>query len=104
MLHFPFVIFAKIGITGVGARKRAKQIDEAVWGFPVPVAIMVLPFVYQIEQFLHGLFSLFRVSFYKGDGHTEWFLVVAAAPVVYFCYWIYWPFVWRLFEGAVNNF
>lgn len=103
MMHVPFVVFTKIGITGVGAGKRAKQIDEAVFGFPLPVAIMVLPFVYQIEQFLHALFSPLRVRFYKGDGHTEWFLFIAGAAVFYLCWWWYWPFVWRCFEVVVNK-
>lgn len=101
MINIPLVIFVKIGITGVGASKRAKQVDEAAPGMPVPIMIMVLPFCYEIEQFLHGLFSFLRVSYYKGDGHTEWFLFIAGIPVL----WLgvkYWFLVWWLFERLIN--
>jgi hypothetical protein len=97
MINFPLVIFVKIGITGVGASKRAKQVDEAAPGVPIPIMIMVLPFVYQVEQFLHAIFSPLRVSYYKGDGHTEWFLAVAGIPV----FWLgvkYWFFLWDMIQ------
>lgn len=81
MVHFPFVIFVKIGITGKSAERRAKQIDRAVFGFPVPVMVMFLPNVRGIEQALHRMFSGLSVRFYRGDGSTEWFLIPAGLPV-----------------------
>ncbi len=101
MVNLPLVIFVKIGITGVGARKRAKQVDKAAPGVPIPIMIMALPFVYQIEQLLHGLFSPINTRFYRGDGSTEWFLFVAGIPV----FWIgvkYWQGVWMVFETILN--
>lgn len=81
MIHVPFVWWCKIGITGRTASRRAKQIDDAVFGFPVPVMVMILPGVYVIEQALHGIFAGLNVRFYKGDGHTEWFWFLAGVPV-----------------------
>lgn len=81
MVHFPFVIFVKIGITGKSAKRRARQIDRAVFGFPVPVMVMFLPNVRGFEQALHRMFSGLSVRFYRGDGSTEWFLIPAGLPV-----------------------
>ncbi len=102
MVNLPLVIFVKIGITGVGARKRARQVDKAAPGVPIPIMIMILPFVYHIEQFLHGLFSMLQTRFYRGDGHSEWFLFIAGIPV----FWAgvkYWQGVWWFFERIVNS-
>lgn len=89
MVHIPLVIFTKIGITGVSAFGRAKQIDRAVLGFPIPVMVMFLPGVYSIEQALHKLFNFLNVRFYKGDGSTEWFWFPAGCAVFYAGCW-YW--------------
>lgn len=99
MVHIPFVWWCKIGITGVGAAKRAKQIDEAVIGFPLPVMILILPFVYEIEQLLHRLFAPLSCRFYRGDGSTEWFWLPAGAAV-FLLGFLYW---WAIFL-AVGSF
>lgn len=101
-LHIFNWLFVKIGITGVGAFKRADGLDKDVPGIPIPVAIFILPFVYQIEQFLHRVFALFSWRFYRGDGSTEWFLLVVGAPLFYVCYWWYWPFVIRMLKVVLN--
>lgn len=81
MIHFPFIWWVKIGITGRSAERRAKQIDRAVLGFPVPVMIMFLPAVEMIEQALHHFFAPLHSRFYRGDGSTEWFWLPAGVAV-----------------------
>lgn len=98
MIHVPFVWWVKIGITGRSASKRAKQIDEAVFGFPVPVMIMILPGVYEIEQSLHRALSPLNARFYKGTGHTEWFWIPAAIPV-FLMGCLYW---WGLYNLLIT--
>ncbi len=82
MFHFPFVWFWKIGITSKSANKRAKSIDRAVIGFPVPVFILVIPGAYFVEQDLHRHFLFLSARFYKGDGSSEWFWF-PVAPIVF---------------------
>ena len=84
MVHFPLICFVKIGITGRTARARAADIDEAVWGFPVPVFVLFVPGAYFWEQTLHGLCGLLSVRFYDGDGASEWFWFPAAIPALLF--------------------
>jgi hypothetical protein len=84
MVHFPFVVFWKIGITGfgVGAKKRANQVGRAVFGFPIPILIVPIPFCYEFEQWLHRTFSGLNVRFYSGDGASEFFWFPVAAFVI----------------------
>lgn len=92
MVHFPFVWWWKVGITGRTATARANDIDEAVFGFPIPVFVVWMPGAYLVEQWLHGLCRGIRADFYKGDGHTEffWFPVVfVALPVMLFVWGVY---------------
>lgn len=92
MVHFPAVIFWKIGITGRSATARAADIDEAVWGCPIPVCIVVIPGAYGVEQWLHKVCGFMSVDFYKGDGHTEWFwfpAVLIALPVMLAIWGVY---------------
>jgi len=81
MVNFPLVVFCKAGITGVGVGARARNIDREMPGVPLPVAFVITPFAYQIEQLLHWLCSPLQVRFYRGSGHTEWFFIIAALPV-----------------------
>lgn len=93
MVHLPFVWWWKIGITGQTAAKRAKAIDRAVFGFPVPVFFVILPGAYFVEQWLHREFSASNIVFYRGDGRTEWFWfwVAPFAFAVMVAIWgVYW--------------
>lgn len=90
MVHVPLVIFWKIGITGNSPHARAKGIDRAMFGFPVPVFFVVIPGgAYRVEQWLHGMLSGLSVRFYRGDGASEWMLFPAApiAIAVMSCIW-----------------
>lgn len=85
MVHFPYICFWKIGITGVGAITRAKWIDKAMFGFPIPVFVVWIPGAYVLEQSIHGWLKPLNVNFYQGDGHTEWFwfpCVMFALPLM----------------------
>lgn len=92
MVHFPFVWWWKFGITGRSATARANDIDEAVFGFPIPVFIVWMPGAYFLEQAMHGLCSTMRADFYRGDGHTEWFwfpAVLLFLPVMLLVWGLY---------------
>lgn len=98
MVHIPFIWFFKIGITSaeIGAAKRAKQVDRAVIGFPIPIMVLFVPGAYHIEQDLHRRFSWCNAPFYRGDGHQEWFFLF---PIVL------WPVmvaVWMSYVYAVD--
>lgn len=84
MIHLPFVVFWKIGITGfgVGASKRATQIGREVFGFPIPVFFVPIPFCYATEQKFHQLFKSLNVRFYSGTGASEFFWFPVAAFVI----------------------
>lgn len=86
MIHVPYLVFCKIGITGVSIRGRAKQVDRAVFGFPVPVFFCIVPFGAKwIETALHDLMAGFSARFYRGDGSSEWFWFPAGIIAVLFC-------------------
>ncbi len=101
MVHFPFLIFWKIGITGRTATARANDIDEAVFGFPIPVFVVIVPGAYMWEQMLHNLCRPLQVRFYKGDGASEWFMFMAAIPALAFMLAV-WGFYFWLISQATN--
>lgn len=80
MVHFPIIVFFKVGITSmhIGAGKRAKDIDKTMPGIPIPIFILPIPGAWHFEQAFHRMCRKFRVNFYKGDGRSEWFFL---APV-----------------------
>ena len=82
MINFPLVIFVKSGITGGKVEKRAKQVDRAAPGIPIPIFAVWMPGHYSAEQLSHRLFAFLRFRYYKGDGHSEWFLLPAAAGII----------------------
>lgn len=94
MVHIPFVVFWKIGITNfsVGASKRSDVIARSVFGFPFPVLVVPIPFCYQTEQAIHRMLSPLNVVFYKGDGASEYFWFPAAvfmAAIILAIYAVY---------------
>lgn len=82
MLHVPCVWWVKIGITGQTAKKRASWIDKEMWGFPVPLFFVVIPYAYEVEQWLHEICGVLNVRFYKGSGCSEWFWLPAVLVAV----------------------
>lgn len=84
LVHIPFVWWVKIGITsvGIGAAKRAKNLDKAMFGFPVPVFFVIVPNAYGIEQELHRWFRRLNCRWYSKDGSSEWFWLPAALPTL----------------------
>lgn len=103
MVHVPFIWFWKIGITsvGIGADKRAKQVDRAVIGRPIPVMVLFVPGAYHIEQDLHRRFQFCHCVWYRGDGHQEWFILF---PIILFpimvCVWMSYLFLFDLIFGT----
>lgn len=78
MVHVPYIWFVKIGITGKSAKERARGIDRTMFGFPVPVFFCFVPGAYHIEQALHRNLAGLSARFYRGDGSSEWFWIIAA--------------------------
>ena len=102
MVHLPFIWWWKIGITGKTATSRAKQVDKAVLGFPVPVFMVFIPGAYFIEQWLHREFAGSNFVFYRGDGHREWFWFWVA-PVAFAVMLAIWGiYIWA--AGALLGF
>ena len=103
MVHVPFILLFKIGITsvGVGVSKRAKQVDRAVIGFPFPIMVLFIPGAYRIEQNLHRRFSWCHCKFYSGDGASEWFFLfpILLIPVM-LCVWLSYLFAIDLVLGT----
>jgi hypothetical protein len=77
MVHIPCVWRFKVGITSlnIGAKKRAANIDKAMFGFPLPIMVLPVPFAYAIEQEMHRIMRAWKTDFYRGDGHTEWMIL-----------------------------
>ena len=94
MVHFPFFWWWKIGITGRTAVARANDIDEAMFGFPIPVFVVVVPGAYIWEQMLHGFCRGLQVRFYDGDGSSEWFWFLAAIPALGFMLAVWGFYFW----------
>lgn len=107
MVHIPFFWWWKIGITGVGvgASKRAKRIGQSVFGFPVPVFFVPIPFCYMFEQFLHRMFNGLNVRFYNSDGASEWFwfpVIVFAIPIMATAWVSYFVIIIFCFGGDLS--
>ncbi len=83
-INIPLITFVKIGVTGKGRATtagRARQVSRAAPGIAIPVGIMFIPFFARpVEQLLHMVNAPIRARFYKGDGSTEWFFILAAVP------------------------
>lgn len=89
LLHIPCVWRVKIGITGRSYKARAKQVSRAFVGIAVPVGIIFVPFfAKQIEDAFKFFFKPLKTRFYRGDGSTEWFLILVA-PVFYGLMWLH---------------
>lgn len=94
-INFPLVVFCKIGITKGTPSKRARQVDRAMPGVPVPIFAVLLPFPAFFESILHNVCRPVRAAWlYKGDGHTEVFWIPAAVVALVFmaCIWLF--YIW----------
>ncbi len=88
-IHIPCIWRFKIGTTLWNSKARAKQVSRAMPGVAIPVGILFVPFfAYPVEQVLHFFFEPLQTRFYRGDGSTEWFLVLVA-PVFYGLMWLH---------------
>lgn len=78
--NIPFIWVCKIGISG-NVKTRHRQVDRTSRGIDIPVWYIRIYFAYQLEQWLHRVFSFARVRF-TGSGHTERFFIIAAVPAL----------------------
>ncbi len=91
LIYFPQIWMVKIGYSGVSVGNRAKSVSKAVFGVALPVAVMVMPYAWHIEQAMHSLFSGLRFRFYRGQGSTETFLFGhIAILIVWAGLWLDW--------------
>lgn len=72
-MNLPFIVIGKVGFSSLwsGVKKRAASTSKAAPGILIPIMICPLPFPWHVEQFMHWLIADCKVSYYKGDGHTE---------------------------------
>lgn len=86
MINFPFIIFCKYGYTGThkGIGNRRKSVDKDMPGIPIPVFFVPTFFAYALEQWFHDQIRPLRANFYKGQGHTETYWIVAVIPALVF--------------------
>ena len=82
MVHAPCFWWIKIGITGKSTRKRAAGINREMWGIPIPVVGIPIPFAKYHEAMLHRHCRRLNVRFYKGSGYSEWFWLPAIVPAL----------------------
>ncbi|MEK7255996.1 MAG: GIY-YIG nuclease family protein, partial [Bacteroidota bacterium] len=75
-INLPFLVLVKIGISG-DYKRRAREVNEAAFGWTIPVFAVKIPFAWQCEQNMHRLFGIFNIRF---GGSKEWFLF-PVAPV-----------------------
>lgn len=94
MIHIPFFIFVKIGITGKSAKHRASGInkDKKMIGWAIPVFAMLVPNARYYEAALHRHCKGINVKFLKSSGKNEWFVFFAAIP--YFLVVAFWSVVY----------
>jgi hypothetical protein len=102
MVNFPLVIFVKSGITKKDPNQRAKQVDRAAPGIPIPIFFVITFGHKELEQWSHRAFKSLSVSYYKGDGHTEWFWLPAAVPIILVMCGIWIGYLW-LFAAMITG-
>lgn len=107
MINFPLITFVKSGITSDDTSRRASQIDRDAPGYPIPVFFVPTFGHYYLEQWSHRAFSSFAIRYYKGDGHTEWFWLPVAIPIIFVmaCIWFayLWAVAWLITGDAITG-
>jgi hypothetical protein len=91
MGNFPFIWKSKLGITK-DLNARVKNVSKTTKGKAFYLIQPArLPFGYECEQFVHGLYHFINAPFSRGSGRTEWFLNVnpITAGVVYYFFAAY---------------
>jgi hypothetical protein len=102
-INFPLVVFCKIGITKGKPSKRARQVDRAMPGVPVPIFAVLLPFPAFFESILHNICRPVRAAWlYKGDGHTEVFWIPAGVVALVFMCAVWVAYAWVILAGLLG--
>jgi hypothetical protein len=85
LLLFPNIFKCKIGISTTGkTTKRRVDINRSIFGFVIPIWIMVLPFgAYGLEQNIHSVLRMFHAPLKDGSGKTEFFWTIPALPIAF---------------------
>lgn len=94
MLHIPFFVICKIGISK-NTKRRAKDVSDSIVGFALPICAVKSKYAFQIEQWMHEQLKVLNVKFH-GSGKTEWFWLPAlllALPTLFFV----WASEWILY-------
>lgn len=106
MICIPWFWKFKIGITSlsIGAKKRARDIDKEMFGFPVPIMIVPLPFAYHFEQEIHRVLRWSKTDFYNGSGHSEWMNITPlffAVPIMLTIWGLYLAGIDAIFHTTI---
>lgn len=104
MINFPLVVFVKSGITKKDPNHRAKQVDRSAPGIPIPIFFVITFGHKELEQWSHRAFKSLSVSYYKGDGQTEWFWLPAAVPIILVMSGIWIGYLWFFAAMITGDF
>jgi len=91
LIYVPQVWAIKVGYTGSSIRSRVRGTSRAVFGFTLPIGFVIVPFAWRMEQAIHDLLRGLQIRFYRGDGSTETFLIIAllfVAPLFAVIWWL----------------
>lgn len=98
MWAVPQIWLVKIGISG-GLKYRAKRISETIRGFVVPIFVIRIPFAYDVEQWLHRVFSFAHAPQKGVSGGSEFFAAYIAPMAVVLMLFIQ-LFYWSILVSA----
>lgn len=85
MGNVPYIWKCKFGITD-HTKARRKNVSETTPGYVFNIFTLHIEFGWQLEQFIHRLYSLQNSQFWTGSGRTEWF--VGLNPIVGSLFWL----------------
>ena len=89
LIYFPNILMCKVGFTKRSVKSRVRGTSKAVFGFTVPVFFCIVPFPKAVEGVFHGLLGGLKMSFYKGDGHTETFVFPGVLIALALCFGVW---------------
>ena len=89
LLYIPQLWMCKVGFTKRSIKSRVRGTSKAVFGFTVPVFFCIVPFPKAVEGVFHSLLGGLKMSFYKGDGHTETFVFPGILIALALCFGVW---------------
>jgi len=96
----------KIGISKRQLSSRTREVSKAIKSDAYVVFACPLIFAYVWEQLLHIVYKPLNANMGKGDGHSEWFWLIAPiTPILFICFFFCLEMVAIVTVSfAVNNY